>query len=260
MTDYYRVLEVAKTATSQEIKKAYKRLANKYHPDKNKDANAPTQFNKVKEAYNILSDDLKRKQYDAQFNRSQAEYQFNRNTGGGWQRRGFDNFDAFANDTVRQQNRRSRAKRIYINITLNQSYTGMEYVLDGKKFHIPKGVRPNTTMHVYDTLVTIQIAPHDTFKRAEDDLLCELQLTAIEAMLGMEVLIKTLDNKQLKFKVPQCVQQGQVIKLSGKGMPNPEFDNRVGDLLVRCNISIPKLTKEHLDVIMSLPHRTIIDM
>ena len=91
-------------------------------------------------------------------------------------------------------------------------------------------------------------------------MLVDVEINAIEAMLGMEAVLEHIDNAKLQFKIPEGIQHGQIIKLSGKGMKNPEVE-RYGDLLVRISVRIPTgLSEESKKMIQTLHHRTTVNI
>jgi DnaJ-class molecular chaperone len=106
----------------------------------------------------------------------------------------------------------------------------------------------------------VNVQTHPKFKRANDDLLVDVEIDAFEAMLGLEAFLEHLDRTKLQFRIPAGIQQGQIVKLSNKGMNNPETD-KVGDLLVRCSIVIPRnLTEEQKGVLKKMSRRESINI
>jgi DnaJ-class molecular chaperone len=156
--------------------------------------------------------------------------------------------------------RRQQRPMAKVTISLEEAYAGTTRSLNGKQFSIPKGVRTGNKLAVDDMIIVVQVANHHKFRRVNDDLAVGVNITAIEAMAGVECTITGLDNKTIKFNIPPGTQYGQVIRLRGKGMPNPEI-NYVGDLLVQVGVEIPKdLTDEERDAIMKLTRRDSIDI
>lgn len=271
--DYYEVLGLAKTATEDEIKKAYRKLAMKFHPDRNQgegSKKAEEQFKEVKEAYEHLSDKDKRVEYDSYGHSSNNKFQHT------WSNShdddsvfkdifkdifgGNSNFDnIFRQGTYNPPPPKSQ---IYaINISLQDAYIGKYLKVDSKTaIQIPKGVRPGTKFYSGGKIYQVNIQPHHKFKRSNDDLLVDIDINAFEAMLGLEVIFEHLDNTKLQFNIPAGIQHGQVIKLASKGMKNPETD-KIGDLLIRCSIAIPKnLTEEQKDMLKKMSKRTSINI
>lgn len=235
MTTYYEILGVSRSATKDDIKKAYKKLAVQYHPDKNTSANASEKIKKINEAYEVLSNDQKRKQYDLGIDDDVKVHVYTHHN---------THNNAYSN--------KYRAPRTYRrNITLLDAYTGTSITINNRTIAIPAGIRSGTKMFLGNSMIEINILSHDKFKRANDDLMVDMYISAIDAMLGADATVDHINGKTYSFKVIPGIQHGQVIKLAGKGMPNPENDH-VGDLLVRTNIVIPRLTTEEKNVILKI--------
>ena len=114
-------------------------------------------------------------------------------------------------------------------------------------------------MRVDDFIIVISVQRHHRFQRSHDDLLIGIEISAIEAMLGVKVTITNIDGKKIKVKIPAGIQYGKLVRVPGKGMPNPEFNHR-GDLLVQVAMSIPDdLTKAEKASIMNVKHRKTFD-
>ena len=271
--DYYNVLGVPKNASDEDIKKAYRKLAMKHHPHRNKDdPTAEEKFKEAKEAYEMLSDPQKRAAYDnyghaaseqsnhGGFNHTNvdpAQFQeiFNHifgGNGGGFR---------FHEHGFGPQSTSNAPQTFTINISLADAYTGKTVRVDkDTNLVIPQGVRPQTRLYASGKMFRIDIQPHHKFKRANDDLLVDITISAIEAMLGLNAVIEHLDGAKLQFGIPAGIQAGQIVKLSGKGLKNPEL-NRTGDLLIRIAITIPKtLTEEERTALKALSRRETIDI
>jgi DnaJ-class molecular chaperone len=109
---------------------------------------------------------------------------------------------------------------------------------------------------VGDIIIVINIGRHAKFRVAQDDLLTAVQIDAVEAMLGVECNVNNIDGKVIKVKIPAGIQNGKLVRVAGKGMPNPEITGKRGDLLVQVGISIPNdLTEEEKKAIMNIRHR-----
>lgn len=247
--DYYEILGLPKNASEDDIKKAYRKLAMKYHPDRNQGdgaKEAEEKFKEAKEAYEALSDPQKKAEYDS--------YGYNSNFAHG---RTYHNASysheniediinsmftngKFSFDEEMFVHKRASKPTLSINISLADAYTGKTVKLDSSTvINIPKGVRKGTKLYVNGKIYVIDVYQHQKFKRSNDDLLVDIDINAIEAMLGTEAVLEHLDNVKLQFTIPAGIQPGQVIRLSGKGMKNPEFDKH-GDLLIRVNVTIPR--------------------
>lgn len=263
--DYYKTLGVDKKASQDEIKKAYRSLAQKYHPDRNKEEDATQKFQDVRKAYDTLKDPQKRAEYDNP--QPQGNYSFRTGDGVHVNVTGMEGMDI--NDILDAMHggnlggfgrRRQQRPMARVSITLEEAFSGTTRTLNGKEFRIPAGVRSGNKLAVDDMLIVVNVLNHAKFQRSNDDLLVNVIVTAIEAMVGVDCTVTGLDNKTIKFNIPAGTQYGQLIRLRGKGMPNPEI-NRKGDLLVQVGVQVPdKLTDEELDSIMKLTRRDSIDI
>lgn len=269
--DYYEILGVAREASEDDIKSAYRKLASKYHPDKlveTEKAAGEAKFKEAKEAYECLSDPEKRQQYDMGGMNTESFFT-HRSTP---QSADFDEFVKsvfgagngtrhsfrFDEGLFTQQNR--PRPTLAINIALEDAYVGRTIQVDKSTIVIPKGVRNGTKLFANGTMYRIDVQAHHKFKRANDDLLIDVEINAIEAMLGVETVLSHLDGAILQFTIPAGIQPGQIIKLTGKGIKNPETD-RHGDMLVRISVSIPKDVSEvDKTVLKNLKHRTSINI
>ena len=269
--DYYDVLGVAKNSSDDEIKKKYRQLAMKFHPDRNADGDkesAELQFKEVKEAYECLSDLNRRTAYnmhghtatDPNFNPQQRHHHYNHtvdineifgNMFGGAGNPFVDMFNPKSQQQVRQS----------LNITLVDAYKGTQLRLPGGlAIQIPAGVRSGTRFIHENVIYQIEIQPHAKFKRANDDLLVDIEISSIEAMLGIPAQLDHLDNNQLQFAIPVGIQTGQVVRLGNKGMKNPETD-KFGDLMIRVTITTPKdLTNEQIAFLKTMQHRDMLNI
>jgi DnaJ-class molecular chaperone len=262
--DYYEVLGLAKDASEEEIKASYRRLASKYHPDKlseNEKSSGEIKFKEAKEAYETLSDKEKRNMYD-QIGHPQDNFQtYHKTQTRSWTFDTETNMREVFEDLFRQQanfTNRGQPQIITINITLRDAYTGRTVKHNDTTVIIPKGVRPSTKLYSGGKIYKIEILPHDKFKRALDDLMTEVSISAIEAMIGVEAVLEHLDGNKLQFSIPAGIQAGQIIKLSRTGMKNPENEH-IGDMLVRIGITIPRnLSEVDITLLKNLSHRDTI--
>jgi curved DNA-binding protein len=256
MTDYYSILGVDRTASAEDIKKAYRRMANQHHPDKGGDTQ---KFQQIEEAYRILSDNTQRSQYDnpnpfyggaggAQGYHNPFEDIFRHFGGFG---------DIFGN---RQHQPRNRIINLQTAITLEEAFFGKDMVANimlpsGRdqmlNIKIPAGIQDGTTLRLSglgddtypnmprgDIHLTIQIHPHNIFQRQGDDLLQTFSITVWEALLGETVRVKTIDDRMFEVKIPEGSQQDQILNVPDCGMPNINSGQR-GRLLLKLKIVIP---------------------
>lgn len=273
--DYYEVLGVERGASQEDIKKAYRRLARKYHPDKNQgNAEAESKFKEIQEANSVLSDAQKRQQYD-QF--GQAGIDPNRMHGGfGGGHHGFhdagDAFssifeDLFGGGGFGGQNHGPRQRRgsdlVYrLELTLEQAIAGHEMTIDlpakatgGEKdekvlVRLPAGIDEGDRLRLAgkggrgmhggptgDLYVEVQIKPHPLFHRDDCNLHCEVPLDMVVATLGGEVEVPTMEGK-VKLKIPAGTQSGSQFRMRGKGIRSVRRAKQ-GDLICRVAIETP---------------------
>lgn len=282
--DYYKTLGVSKTASEQEIKKAYRRLAKQYHPDANRDdPNAEARFKEVNEAYEVLGDKEKRAQYD-RFGADFRQYQQYQNAGGpggpgpgGFYTNvdmndsgvgdlfesifgGFGRGAAGGRASTRQGGIRGRDIEHELSITLREAYDGTtRYITKGErriKVNIPAGAATGTKVRLTgegepgmgaaagDLYLVVQVEPDKQFQRSGDDLSVEIEIDMFTALLGGEIKVPTM-GRPVKLKVPAGTQSGQKFRISGKGMPRLRVKDQHGDLYARILITVPtNLTPE----------------
>lgn len=275
--DYYDVLGLAKNSTDEEIKKAYRQLASKFHPDKISGADgspekkqAEEKFKEVGEAYETLSNPIKRQQYDLHGHGTQNHF----GHGSTWSydpetelrkaeqtaqfeemiKRMFGQDIHFPNTGFGHQQQRQTVH--VVTVSLTDAYTGKSFKFDGHStLNVPKGCRSGTKLFVDGKMYRIDVQQHHKFKRANDDLLVDVEIGAIEAILGVNAVLEHLDSVKLQFTIPPGIQNGQIVKLAGKGMKNPETD-RYGDILVRISVSVPRtLTDVEKAVLKTVAHK-----
>lgn len=257
MSEYYNILGVAKTATQDEIKKAYRKLASKHHPDKGGDT---ATFQKIQTAYDTLSDDQKRREYD----NPQPQFRFDTGNMGGFE----DIFSQFGFGPMgrqRQQPRQNRHVNIQTRVTLKEVLYGKEVIgsiqlPSGREqniqLKIPKGVKTGDSIRYQgmgddsvpnlprgDLIVQIIELPDRTFRREGANLFVEYTITAFDAMLGTSILVDTIADSQLDITVPAGIQNGQMINCKGHGVPTDDRGHR-GALFVRINIKTPAVGDE----------------
>ncbi len=275
--DYYQVLGVSKNASADDIKKAYRKLARKYHPDLNpNDQSAHQKFQQINEANEVLSDPEKRKKYD-QYGENwkhadayEAAQQQYGSHGTQDQFQGFENFDMgeggfssffeslFGRAGTRQGGHvkyRGQDYQSALQLTLEQAYTTHQQVLNvqGKnvRITIPAGIENNQKIKLKgyggpgmhggpagDLYITFTIMEDKNFKRVGNDLYTNVELDLYTAILGGEVTIQTMSGK-VKIKVKPETQNGAKIKLAGKGFPLYKKEGQYGNLYVTWIIKIP---------------------
>ncbi|HEX2195425.1 MAG TPA: DnaJ C-terminal domain-containing protein [Actinomycetota bacterium] len=260
--DYYKVLGVSSTASKDEIKKAYRKLAQKYHPDANKgDAAAEARFKEISEAHAVLSNDEKRKEYD-EIRRFGGDRGFGFAPGGGRRVRvdigdlfgggsGVDLGDLFGGFGFRGPAKGPDAEAQAV-LSFEQAVEGATIELaSGTKVRIPPAVTDGQRIRVPgkgaagpqggepgDLYVNVKVRPHPLFAQGSDgDLVVEVPVTFPEAALGANVVVPTLDG-QVTVKVPPGTQNGKTLRVRGKGGPRPRGGQ--GDLLVKIAVEVPR--------------------
>ena len=273
--DYYKVLGVDKNATQDDIKKAFRKLARKHHPDLNpNDKEAHKKFQQVNEANEVLSDPEKRKKYDQYGKDWQHAEQFEQATQS--QRRGFgketftgdfnesefsDFFASMFGNTgsggFRQRQTKFRGEDYQAELQLNLTdvYKTHQQVLTVNdkniRITIPAGVENGQKIKITghggqginggpngDLYITFHIINNTKFKRHANDLHTTIDLDLYTAVLGGEIIIDTLDGKA-KLKVKPGTQNGSKIKLKGKGFAVYKKDGEFGDLVITFHVNIP---------------------
>src|SRR2546423_853574 len=271
--DYYETLAVGRGADTEEIRKAYRKLARKYHPDLNPgDKSSEERFKKVQEAYDVLSDENKRKVYD-----QYGFYSDNMpppNSGGGPSAGGpgFGGFDF--SEYLRQQQAagggagggagamkfnlpcpRCEGSGRLKNACPTCRGEGLISRPDSVEVRIPAGVASGSRLRVAgkgnagagggtpgDLYITIRVEEHPFFKRDGDNIEVEVPLTVAEAGLGAKIEVPTIDGRAL-LKIPQGTQNGQKFRLREKGVFNSRTNTR-GDQIVEVAIEAPVVHDE----------------
>lgn len=280
--DYYEILGLDKSASEADIKSAYRKAALKYHPDRNKAADAEEKFKEINEAYQVLSDKQKRQTYDqfghaafdpssgmgggagpfsgfdfSGFSRAdnqQGPFSWSY-TRGGDAGGGFDFSDPFE---IFEQFfgggfARARRPRYGINISFMEAVQGTEKEITlengkKKKIKIPAGVDNGTRIRFDDFDVSIDVGTHPRFKRDNADVFVDEQIPFSLAALGGQLTVQTL-NGELKLKIRPGTQSHTLIRLRGEGIKRLR-GRGVGDLYVRLIVKVPeKLTREQKKIL-----------
>ena len=266
--DYYKTLGVARGASEDEIKKAYRKLARKYHPDVSKETNAKEKFQEASEAYETLRDKEKRAAYDSlgsgfrqgQDFRPPPDW-FDRFGGGRAEDlHGVDLGEIFESMGIfGRAQRRSRGSfpgedyEIPVRLTLEEAFRGTERSVqlergsftariprgatDGQRLRLPgKGGPGMNGGPPGDLYLQIALQPHPLYRVHGHDLEIDLPLTPWEAALGAEVEIPTMEGP-VKLRIPPGSKAGQKLRLAGKGLPRP--GGGAGDLYAVLSIAVP---------------------
>lgn len=290
--DYYKILGIEKSATDADIKKAYRKLARKYHPDLNpNDKEAEKKFKEINEANEVLSSTENRKKYDAYGenwkhadayqNTGQQGYQRPPNPnssssshGGSPFEGGYSDFfesmfNAGSGSRGRSTKFRGQDYNAELTLDIKDAYTTHKQTLtvNGKNIRItvPAGVKNGQIIKIPghggegvnggpngDLHIQFSIQNNTKFKLDGDDLYKTVDLDIYKALLGAEITVDTFDGK-VKLKVAPETQNGTKVKLKGKGFPLYKKEGSFGDLYITYNIVLPtKLTDKEKELFTEL--------
>ena len=279
MRNYYDILGVAKTATPDELKAAFRKLAKTHHPDVGGD---PEKFKEINEAYNCLHDPQERAAYDRGGQRTTNHNNFHHDPdpfGFGFSHPINDVFNqhfsfVFNQEGVqRQQQQRNRNLRIILEMDLLDTLEEQIKVFDirltnGKEsmeVRIPAGITDGQTLSIRgkgdnefpnaprgNLEILIKVRPHERFSRQDNNILCDLTIDCFEAVIGTDTELICPSGKRISLRIPAGTQNGTVFGISDEGFPtNPRFNR--GKLLVRINTLIPKnLTPEQIILVREI--------
>ena len=288
--DYYKTLGISKTASAEEIKKSYRKLARQYHPDLNPgDAAAHRKFQEINEANEVLSDPEKRRKYDEygenwkhadQFDQARQQQGSGFGGGGytcdfgGFEGSGYSDFFETLFGAAGQRGERTSAFKGQdyfgeVHLTLRQAAQTHQQTIEinDKKLRItvPAGIAHEQQIklkgqggagvngaHSGDLYLTFIIQPDPVFKRSGNDLYMDVGIDLYTAVLGGELRVDTLDG-QVRMKVNPGTQPGSKVRLKGKGFPVYKKDGQFGDLIVTCLVQIPtRLTEKQKQLFLDL--------
>jgi len=281
--DYYKILGVSKTANDEEIKKAFRKLAHQYHPDKTGGDEA--KFKEVSEAYNTLSDKDKRAQYD-RFGDNPIGGGSTGGYGGGFDPNGFGfDFSGFSGNGFEGGDigdilssifggagRMKRGRDIQVDIELSfyDSIFGLKRTIEvnsplvkQKKvdIQIPSGIEDGQMIRMTglgeyvdggragDLYIKIHVKKHSFLRKEGFNLVMDLSIKLTEALLGATHKVETLDGN-IELKIPSSTNTGDILRVKGKGVPQ---GSKRGDLYVRIKVILPtKLSKDAKKLIEEL--------
>ena len=284
--DYYEVLGVSKNASDDEIKKAYRKLAIKYHPDKNPgDKEAEAKFKEINEAHDVLSDKQKRARYDQFGHAGVGGNGFGGGAGNPFGQGGAFNFNGqtfnfdFGNGSPfddilgnifgfggARRPRKGADYQTNVTLTFEEAIFGTtkSIDIDGKstKIKIPAGIDDGMSIRLAgkggpapeggtergDLYVRIRVKPHKHLTREGAIILSEEHIDMVDAALGCEIEVETVDGS-VTMKVPAGTQSGTPFKLSGHGVPM-RMDGDRGPHIVTIIVETPKnLSKKQKELL-----------
>ncbi|WP_031427132.1 DnaJ C-terminal domain-containing protein [Flavimarina sp. Hel_I_48] len=276
--DYYKTLELDKSATEADIRKAYRKAARKYHPDLNpNDPVAEQKFKEVNEANEVLSNPENRKKYDQhgkdwqhadQFEQARRSQRYGRpgGQGAGYGQGSDADFSDFFESMFggaggRAQNSRNvRFRGQDLNASLQLDLLDVlttqkrTLTLNGKNIRItvPAGIENEQVIKIKnhggegknggpngDLFITFRINNNTAFKRDKSDLFKDVEISLYDAVLGGEIMVDTLSGK-VKLKIKEGTDSGTTVKLKGKGFPVYRKENVYGDLYLNYKVIMPK--------------------
>lgn len=260
---YYQTLNVSETANQEEIKQAYRKLAKKFHPDKNPNQDTKQRFQNIQEAYQILGDETKRREYDQRRGGEMDWESLFQQWNGGASNWANDFNQHFGN---RDQYSKGRDQRVTIQLDIHHIYNGFKTSLntgiDTAPIDIPKGAKEGMTFRIKgrgawnqwnreaprgDLLVQVTILPNVDWIIQGDDIWMEVSLKWYDMILGVKTEIETPTGK-LAFTVPSGSNPGKVLRLAGKGLPIMGT-NQSGAILIKLFTSFAGLNSDQIELI-----------
>ena len=276
--DYYSTLGLQRGASDDEIKKAYRKLAMKHHPDRGGDQN---KFKEISTAYDALSDPEKKRIIDmggdpngqpgmGGFRQGGGPFEFHFNSGNFDDLFGNFGFGGFG----RQPMRKNKSLNVNVEIALEDVLTGKDFTAEvsvpgGKSkvinIQIPAGIEHGQQIRYDgmgdnsiaglkpgDLIVNVIVRGHPIFKREGTTLYLEKEISVWDALVGSSAEIKTLDNKTLSINIPAGTQPETVLRVPGEGLPHMRTRQR-GNMMLKIRVAIPKnLTQSQIDTINQL--------
>ena len=280
----YDILGISQSASQSEVKKAYRKLARQYHPDINKSPDAEEKFKEINGAYEILSDEKKRVQYDqygdsmfgnqnfSDYSRSHSDINLDdlfSQMFGGSGRGGFSaSFTGGSFGRGFQQENLDIEQQIFI--TFRTSLVGGKeniYLRDGTSIdiNIPKGIRNSEKLRLKgkgkkgsrgetgDLYLIVSIQPHPDYTVEKDDITKDISIQLHTALFGGKIFVETLQ-KDLNINIPANVKNGQKFRIRDGGLYNRK-SKVFGNLYLKVNIIIPKVEQLDSDLVKMMEEK-----
>ncbi len=259
MTDYYAALGVPRTATAEEIKQAFRRLASQHHPDKGGDTQ---KFQAIQEAYATLSDEQKR----AEYNNPKPQFSGFQGHPGGVNIN--DIFGQMFGHGFAQQPRQRSHVRMSLTITLHDVATGGRRTvslgtaqgISAVEIEIPRGINDGDNVHYEgigpggsDLVVQYRVQPDRTWQRQDLNLITDTRVSIWDIILGTELHITTITGDILSANIPARSQPGVTLRLRGRGLTNR--NGTVGDIMVRVQAFVPDSISPELLTAIQTHHK-----
>ena len=259
--NYYELLQIDKSASQAEIKKAYRKLAKQYHPDTVE--GDESSFKEIVTAYEVLSDENRKRKYDIELG-----YRYSDNPFDSWFRNGEGSFSDMFNDAFGSSSK-GRDVTVRMSITLEESYHGTQRRVDigstKLNVNIPKGVYEGMKLKISgkgqphpvnssapkgDLILIINIKYDDRIILNGNDIYVDVDVSFYDMILGTEIEIKTPFYK-IKVNVPPNSQNNKILRISGKGFPIYSM-NTYGNLMVKLNAFNPPLKDSQIELIKKI--------
>lgn len=272
--DYYSTLGLKRGASEDDIKKAYRSMAMKHHPDR---GGSEQKFKEIEEAYRTLSDPQKKQMVDSGMDPNQQPQYGNSWQGGPFEfhfgNGGMDDiFTQFGFGFGGRARPRNRSFNVNVALTLEEVLTGKEISAEigipgGQRkmvnINVPAGIADGQNIRYQgmgdssireapagDLIVNISVLRHPRFEREGDNLVYNHRISAWDAMLGAMLKVETLDKKSIDITIPPGTQPDTVLSCRGEGLPNVRSRQR-GNLLIRISVEIPRSLSERQKSVIS---------
>ena len=274
--DYYKTLGVNRDASQDEIKKAFRSLASKHHPDKGGDT---AKFQEIQEAYATLSDPQKKAAYD-------NPSPFGQNPDGSWRQADVGGFEQFFHQFgpdlnsifgqhFGQRRQRNRNVNLQTEITLEDAFRGKEIIASYRlsnnqertfEVKIPPGTHDGLVLRINgagdniyqgipagDALLTVRVLPHPRLQRNGQDLVEQVTISVWDALLGKDLEVNTIGGEKLTVRIKEGTQPESFLRIQGYGMPQLNNPAVKGNHMILIKVEIPtNLTEYQKNTIRSI--------